>query len=181
MIVMLAKCFQRKIFPRFLACKGMVFILVVCFQKGFSRLLAFRAYFLYWPYVSKKIVRVFRMYGHDWPCISRKKIVMVFRMYEHDCHIGHVFPEKVEALWAWLAYSRVFPEKIPYVLSLYGHVKHCHIDHGFQKKIKSYYQVSCKDIIGTLVMLFPDFSQVVSMYARGCHIDYVSRKYFHGF
>ena len=54
-LVILAIVFPEKIFPRFLACMGIVFILAICFQK--------------------KIVRVFRMYGHD------------FR-------ISHVFPEK---------------------------------------------------------------------------------------
>ena len=159
-----------------------VVILSIVFPENISKFFSMYGYGFHIGRVfPKRIFKVISMYehtfyiGHMFPkrlsgfleCMGmigvlamyfqKKKIVMVFRMYEHDCHIGHVFPEKVEALWAWLAYSPVFPEKIPYVLSLCGHVKHCHIDHGFQKKIKSYCQVSCKDIIVTLVMLFPDF------------------------
>ena len=68
------------------------------------------------------------------------------------------FQKRLWHLWAWLAYRRAFPEKIPYVLSMYGHVKHCHIGHVVSRqKFKSFYQVSCKDIIVTLVILFPDY------------------------
>ena len=83
------------------------------------------------------------------------------------------FQKRLWHLWAWLAYSRVFPEKIPYVLSMYGHVKHCHIGHVVSRKKSSLPSKLLEHYCHISHAVSRLFFQVVSMYARSCHIGHV--------